>query len=134
MDGDPQIKRHLWYMSIIHNAWTSFGFWLAKVCPFLFHKMVLIVLSYLQLHSKQFCQMLSYHHAFKKKNMEIGECIAILILKMEEKNISLFVLYHFKKGKNATETRFVQCMKKVRRLQNMSKVICQVSCWAFRAR
>ena len=33
-----------------------------------------------------------------------------------KKTFSVFVLYHFKKGKNATETRFVQCMKKVQRL------------------
>ena len=45
-------------------------------------------------------------------------CVAILILKMEEKkqHFEHIVPYYFKKGKNATEmqkNRFVQCMEKV---------------------
>ena len=42
-------------------------------------------------------------------------CVAILISKVEE-NIQHFwhvMLYYFKKGKNTTETRCVQCKEKV---------------------
>ena len=61
--------------------------------------------------------MLSYHHAFKK-NMEIGECLCrhFSIEDGRKKTFSVFVLCHFKKGKNATETRFVQHMRKVQQL------------------
>ena len=54
----------------------------------------------------------------KKTSKLVNFCVAILILKMEEKkqHFQHIVPYYFKKGKNATEmqkNRFVQCMEKV---------------------
>ena len=63
-------------------------------------------------------------------------CVAILILKMEEnKHFWYIMLYYFKRGKHITETqkRFVQCMEKCCDWSNVSKVVCEVSCWRFLA-
>ena len=55
---------------------------------------------------------LSYQRAFKKKTSKlVNFCVAILILKMEEKKATVWhiMLYYFKKGKNATETHKKIC-------------------------
>ena len=61
---------------------------------------------------------MSYQRAFLKKLSQlVNFCVAILILKVEEKkqHFQHIMLYYFKKGKNATETQkiFVQCTEKV---------------------
>ena len=47
----------------------------------------------------------------------VNFCVAIFILKMEEKkqHFQHIMLYYFKKGKNATKMpkKFVQCIEKV---------------------
>ena len=51
---------------------------------------------------------MSYQRAFKKKLSQlVNFCVAILILKVEEKkqHFQHIMLYYFKKGKNATETQ-----------------------------
>ena len=56
----------------------------------------------------------------KKVSKLVNFCVAILILKMEDKKQHFWhiMLYYFKKGKNATEMQkmicaVVQCMEKV---------------------
>ena len=73
---------------------------------------------------------------FPSGGQSIGFCVAILILKMEEKEQRCWhiLLYYFKKGKKKKlkrNKRFVLCMEKV--LSNMSKEVCKVSYWRFLA-
>ena len=62
-------------------------------------------------------------------------CVIILILKMEEhmQHFWHIILYYFKKHKMQLKQskRFVQCMKKMLWLVNVSKLVCKVSCWRF---
>ena len=63
-------------------------------------------------------------------------CVAILVMKMEEKATCLAYYALFKKGKNAAETHTelsMQCVKKVWWLSWLFKVVCEVSCWLFLA-
>ena len=55
---------------------------------------------------------LSYQHAFRKRLSKlVNFCVAILILKMKEKeqHFQHILLYYFKKDKNATETEKKIC-------------------------
>ena len=68
-------------------------------------------------------------------------CIAILILKMEEKkqDFQHILLYYFKKGKNATEMqkkRLVQCMEEVLWLiehvkSGLRSFVLEISLWTM---
>ena len=86
-----------------------------------FHKMALVALSCLKLHSKQFCEIVCdrcHISVHLKKDIKIGEFLCSHLNIKDGRKKQYFrhiMLYYFKKGKNATkmQKRFVQCMEKV---------------------
>ena len=75
-----------------------------------------------------------------KRNLSklVNFYLAILILKMEENaHFWHIMLYYFKKGKNASEMQkkkdFYNIWRRCCDLTNVSKVVCEVSCWRFLA-
>ena len=91
----------------------NIGNWIIqKVCLFLSHEMALLLLSSLSLTSFETmlldCVVTAVISVYIKKKSKLAKfCVAILIWKMGEnmQHCRHAMLYYFKKGKNATETK-----------------------------
>ena len=100
-------------------VWSDLLGW-PKISFVFFYKMAVVVLSCLSSNETillDYIVTAAISVCIKKKTLSklMNFCVAILISKVEE-NIQHFwhvMLYYFKKGKNTTETRCVQCKEKV---------------------
>ena len=80
-----------------------------------FHKMALVALSCLKLHSKQFCEIVCdrcHISVHLKKDIKIGEFLCSHLNIKDGRKKQYFrhiMLYYFKKGKNATKMQKKIC-------------------------